>query len=459
MRIVVLLIVILFMAPLDAFSNISLPSVFSDNMVMQRNSNVKIWGWAKPGEVVKISATWAGDTLQTKAGVNGNWEILLPTPGLKEPQEVSITGYNTVVLKNVLLGEVWLVSGQSNMEWTAAAGIDNAEAAIADAENDKIRFFTVLNRTATCPQQDLDGSWVASTPETMKHFSAVAYFFGKKLNEELDVPIGLINSSWGGTPAEVWMPAEVIESDEKLTEAANLLPTTEWGPRDPGLLYNAMISPLVPFEVAGVLWYQGESNSDNADHYEEVFSALIDSWRKKWDSELPFFYAQIAPYDYGDNYAGVKVRDAQRRVLKMPKTGMVMTSDIGDIEDIHPRNKEDVGYRFANIALKEVYGKNISAHPPLVSKIEKSKNKLRVYFENTENLNLDKKNPESQFEVAGKDGIFKPVKVKIRSNYVELDVKRIKEPVEVRYSWSNTGTSNIFNEAGLPASSFIEEIE
>lgn len=238
-----------------------------------------------------------------------------------------------------------------------------------------------------------------------------------------------------------------------------MLSPTEWGPRDPGLLYNAMIAPLVPFELAGVLWYQGESNTDNADHYEQIFLALINSWRQKWHSELPFFYAQIAPYEYGDNFAGVKVRDAQRRVLKMPKTGMVMTSDIGNIKDIHPRNKEDVGLRFAKLALNDVYGRETAAHAPLISGITKHKNKLQLKFSNAEKLSLDRENPASQFEVADKNGIFQQVDFSIKKNFIELDVKGIEEPVEVRYSWRNTGTSNIFNEAGLPVSSFTEEIE
>ncbi|WP_029036261.1 sialate O-acetylesterase [Salinimicrobium xinjiangense] len=453
------LILLILMSTVEAFSNVSLPAIFSNDMVLQRNTEARIWGWAKPGEVVKISTSWSTDTIQTKAGNNGSWEIFLPTPNLREPQEVTITGYNTIVLKNVLLGEVWLVSGQSNMEWTAAAGIDNAEEAIAGAENPNIRFFTVHDRTAPTPQQDLGGEWVASTPETMKHFSAVAYFFGNKLNIELDVPIGLIDSSWGGTPAEVWMPAEVIEENEELSKAAAMLPDVEWGPRKPGALYNAMIAPLTNLKIAGVLWYQGESNTDNADHYEQIFSTLIDSWRQKWNSELPFYYAQIAPYDYGDNFAGVKVRDAQRRVLKMPKTGMVMTSDIGDLEDIHPRNKKDVGLRFANLALNEIYGKKTAAYFPLFERVEKKRNRLRIYFKDSEELRLDKQNPVSQFEVAGEDGEFKSVEMKIKKNVVELDVKNIENPVEVRYSWKNAGTSNIFNEAGLPASSFLEKIQ
>ncbi|MCY2685527.1 sialate O-acetylesterase [Salinimicrobium sp. TH3] len=453
------LTLLLVMSTVEAFSNVSLPAIFSDNMVLQRNADVKIWGWAKPGEVVKLTTSWSSDTLQTKVGKNGTWELFLPTPDVREPQEITLTGYNTVILQNVLLGEVWLVSGQSNMEWSAAAGIDNAAEAIAGAENDQIRFFTVLNRSAPYPQQDLDGEWVASTPETMKHFSAVAYFFGRKLNEELNVPVGLINSSWGGTPAEVWMPAEVIVENEELSKAAAMLPDVEWGPRKPGALYNAMIAPLTSFNIAGVLWYQGESNTDNADHYEQIFSALINSWRQKWNSKLPFYYAQIAPYDYGDNFAGVKVRDAQRRVLKMPKTGMVMTSDIGDIEEIHPRNKKDVGLRFANLALNEIYEKETAAYFPLFERVEKKKDKLQIYFANAEELRVDRQNSGSQFEVAGEDGEFQTVAMKVNKDFVELNIEKIENPTQVRYSWRNTGTSNIFNKAGLPASSFLEGIQ
>ena len=443
----------------SSVAEVSLPAVFSNNMVLQRNAEVKIWGWAKPGEEIKIRTSWGEEVLSTKADKNAVWEIIINTPDIRGPQKITITGYNEIQIDNVLLGEVWLVSGQSNMEWTAAAGIDNAEAAIAGADHPDIRFFQVRLRTANDPQQDLEGSWEPSTPQSMKYFSAVAYFFGEKLKQELDVPVGLINSSWGGTPAEVWMPKDIFTKDEKLQEAASLLPNEQWGPNLPGMIYNAMIAPLIPYKLAGILWYQGESNTGNADHYEHIFSSLIDSWRGKWNSELPFYYAQIAPYDYGDNFSGVKVREAQRRVLKLPKTGMVMTSDIGNIEDIHPRNKKDVGLRFANLALKEVYGKETPAYFPLFERVEIKGNKLLVYFENAEELILDKQNPVSQFEVAGKDGNFQPVGMKIKRNYVELDVKKIDLPAQIRYSWKNTATSNLFNEAGLPASSFLEKIE
>lgn len=451
-------ITFLLMFTSQSHSNISLPAVFSDNMVLQRNDKVKIWGWAKPTEVIKLQVSWSREIISTKADENGTWELIIQTTNDKGPQEIKISGYNEVVLSNVLLGEVWLVSGQSNMEWSAASGIDNAEEAIAGAENPEIRFFQVAHRTADDPQQDLEGSWVSSTPETMKHFSAVAYFFGRKLTEELDVPIGLINSSWGGTPAEVWMPEELFENNPELKEAASLLPEEPWGPREPGKLYNAMIAPLTSFNLAGILWYQGESNTHNADYYEMVFTNLIQSWREKWEEELPFFYAQIAPYNYGEGDSGVKVRDAQRRVLKVPNTAMVVTSDIGNINDIHPQNKLDVGLRFANLALDAVYDQpNEDAYAPAFERVEKDGRDLKIFFKHAEGLSIDPRNKESQFEVAGKDKQFYPATTKIKNGVVTLRSKQVKEPQYARFSWGNMSTSNLLNKAGLPASSFTTE--
>ncbi len=447
------------MTPLYSFSNVSLPSVFSDNMVLQRNARVKIWGWAKPGEDVNIKLSWSDEKFSTTADKNAGWEITITTPDIRGAQEIRISGYNEITLRNVLLGEVWLVSGQSNMEWSAGAGIDNAEEAIAGANQPDIRFFQVAHRTANDPQEDLDGSWVSSTPETMRNFSAVAYFFGKKINTEINVPVGLFNSSWGGTPAEVWMPAAIFEENEELEKAASLLPDDQWGPHLPGKIYNAMIAPLIPYKIAGILWYQGESNTANADHYKDIFSALIKSWRNKWKEELPFFYAQIAPFDYGEGYSGVKVRDAQREVLELPKTGMVMTSDIGNIHDIHPQNKLDVGLRFADLALAEVYGKDVKAHAPLVKHAEINGKEVKVYFDNEEGLKIDKANPDTQFEIAGEDELFYPAEASIKKEVVHLRSAKVKDPVFVRFSWGNMSTSNLFNEAGLPASSFNVRIE
>lgn len=443
---------------LSGFANVGLPAIFSDNMVIQRNAEVKIWGWAKAGEEVSIKASWTEEAIKTKASNNAYWEVVLSTPDIRGPQEIRISGYNELVLKNVLLGEVWLVSGQSNMEWSADAGITNAEEAIAGANNSNIRFFTVEHRTAEDPQQDLGGNWVESTPETMRYFSAVGYFFGKKLNKELDVPVGLINASWGGTPAEVWMPEEVFENNERLKEGASLISGSEWWPHIPGKLFNAMISPIIPFELAGILWYQGETNTANAGYYEEIFSELVQSWRQKWGQQLPFYYAQIAPFDYGEGFAGVKVRDAQRRVLSLPKTGMVMTSDIGNVKDIHPRNKLDVGVRFANLALTEVYNEPIEGtYAPAFQRLEKDGRELKLHFINAKGLRIDPENRESQFEIASEDKKFYPATVKVQNGVVTLRSKQVKDPQYARFSWGNMSNSNVFNEAGLPASSFTTE--
>lgn len=447
-----------FLSQAPALANVSLPGVFGDNMVLQREASVNIWGWAKPGEEIEISSTWSDEIYTTKADKNARWSLEIQTNAKKGPQQLTITGYNQVNLKNLLLGELWLISGQSNMEWSASAGINNAEAAIRNSTNENIRFFTVTHRTAETPQIDLEGKWVESRPETMKYFSAIGYFFAKKLQEELDVPVGVINASWGGTPAEVWMPEELFYKNDTLKNAAKMLEENEWGPIKPALLYNAMIYPISSMKIKGILWYQGESNTINADYYEEIFTRLIKSWRSKWEEDLPFYYAQIAPYDYGEGFAGVKVRDAQRRVLKLPKTEMIVTSDVGNIHDIHPKNKLTPGIRFANVALAKNYGKKIKAQSPQFYKTVIKGDKIEVHFKNAEGLKIDPENPQSQFEVAGLDGQFIPMQMKIKKNVIHLKAAAVNKPVSLRFSWHNTATSNIFNEIGLPVSSFITKL-
>ncbi|WP_026914920.1 sialate O-acetylesterase [Christiangramia portivictoriae] len=441
------------------YSNVSLPAIFGDNMVLQRNAEVNIWGWAKPGEEIQISVSWSQENFKVKPDSNGNWQALIPTNEERGSQTISIKGYTEVILKNVLLGEVWLISGQSNMEWTAGAGIEGGEEAIKNSENRNIRFFTVNHRTTEFPQNDLRGEWSESSPETMINFSAVAYFFAQKLSKELDVPVGLVNATWGGTPAEPWMPSSTIKNDRTLTKAAELLPKTEWGPSKPGLIYNAMIHPLKNFKFSGILWYQGESNTPNADYYEEIFSALIQSWRVEFQEELPFYFAQIAPYYYETEFTGVKIRDAQRRTLKLPKTGMVMTSDIGNINDIHPKNKKDVGVRFANLVLAEQFIKDIKAKAPLIQKAILENDKIILIFSNSEGLYLDKNSKTRQFEIAGSNKEFEPAKFEIKDDRIILSNRKLENPVYVRYSWGNTSISNIFNGAKLPASSFYIKIE
>lgn len=435
---------------------VSLPAVFSDNMVLQQNSELIVWGWGKPLEKISIATSWDSTILNTEATNQGTWTILVKTPaGSMTPHSLKIKGYNEIVLKNVLIGEVWLCSGQSNMEWSANMGINNPQEEVQKANYPQIRFFTVDHRTALVPQIDLKGQWSECSPATMQNFSAVAYFFARKLQAELKIPIGLINSSWGGTPAECWMPSEAFDNNELISTAAKKLEPVRWGPTEIARIYNAMIEPLTRYKIAGALWYQGESNVTTAYAYKETMTALITSWRKKWNQDFPFYYCQIAPYKYGSPNEGPALRDAQRRTLSVPNTGMVVTSDIGDTTDIHPRNKQDVGLRLANLALVKHYKKSKAVvDGPLYLSNRVQDAKMLVYFANAEGLTA-KGNKITHFELAGEDGIFYPAEAKINpNNIVEVQATQVQNPKFVRYAWGNTATPNLFNGAGLPTSCF-----
>ncbi|HKO77018.1 MAG TPA: sialate O-acetylesterase [Flavobacterium sp.] len=442
-----------------AFANVTLPNVFSDNMVLQRNTEVTIWGWANSQEEVVIAPSWSKETYKVKASNQAKWEIAIPTPKEGGPYTISIKGYNEIVLKNILIGEVWICSGQSNMEMNASWGIDNGDQEFKNATNPNIRLFLVPKLTATTPQNNLSGNWTECTPETMKYFSAVGYFFGKRLQEELkNVPIGLISSNWGGTPAEIWMPEEVIQNEAVLLESAKTRKEEIYGPNQPARAFNAMIFPLTKFKIAGVLWYQGESNVGST-VYDKTLSALITSWRQLWKYDFPFYYVQIAPYKYGeDHFGGAIIRDAQRKVLKeVQNTGMAMTSDISPVEEIHPKDKKSVGIRLANLALANTYKTNMAlVNGPLYKGIKIEKNKVAVIFDYAEGLYFKDKKADL-FEVAGSDNMFYKATAVIKNNAIVLQSDMVKLPVKVRYAWKNTDQSTLFNKANLPASSFISE--
>lgn len=440
-----------------ASANISIPEIFSDNMVLQQKSEVALWGWAKSGETVTVKADWLDKELSLTVGPSGRWKLDLNTPSAGGPYNIRLKGYNEILLKNVMIGEVWLCSGQSNMEWTPRSGINNAEEEIKNANYPGIRLFTVLSASSDCPQEHFTGKWVECTPETMQNFSAIGYFFARKINTELGVPVGIVNSSWGGTPAEAWMPEDIFLNNSFLNEAASKQKPVPWGPVEKGVLYNSMISPMIPFRIAGVLWYQGEANTVNAYAYKELLSALIKGWRNLWGYEFPFYYAQIAPYQYGNPNEGVLVRDAQRRVLEVPNTGMVVLSDIGDTANIHPKNKQDAALRFANLALNRFYkAKQIEDSGPLFSGITIEKNRAVISFDHSEGLHTSKGDP-GNFEIAGQDGVFYPAKARIKDGKIIVQSDRVKAPEKVRFAWKNTATPDLFNGAGLPASCFTTE--
>lgn len=443
----------------SAFANVTLPNVFSDNTVLQRNTEVTIWGWANPQEEVVISPSWNHTEYKVKANNQAKWQIKIPTPREGGPYTISIKGYNEIVLKNILIGEVWICSGQSNMEMSASWGIDNGDEVVKNATNPNIRFFSIPKLTATSPQDNLIGEWVECTPETMKNFSAVGYFFAKRLQEDLkNVPVGLISSNWGGTPAEIWTPAEVIQNDAVLLKSAQTRKEETYGPNQPGRAFNAMIYPLIGFKIAGVIWYQGESNVGSL-VYDKTFLALISSWRKSWNYEFPFYYVQIAPYQYGeDHFGGVEIRNAQRKVLQeVPNVGMVVTSDISPIDDIHPKDKQSVGRRLANLALVNTYKTSADVvSGPLYKNIIIVKNKVVVTFDYADGLHFTN-NKSNQFEIAGADNVFYKAEPIIKNNSVILKSNKVSRPVKVRFAWRNTMQSSLFNKVHLPASSFISE--
>ena len=443
----------------SASANVTLPNVLSDNMVLQRNAEVTIWGWANPQEEVVITPSWNHQTYKIKATNQAKWEIKIPTPKEGGPYTISLKGYNEIVLKNILIGEVWVCSGQSNMEMSASWGIENGDEVVKNTMNPNIRFFSIPKLTATAPQNNVSGNWTECTPDTMKYFSATGYFFAKRLQEQLkNVPIGLIGSNWGGTPAEIWMLEEVIQKDAVLLESAKTRKEESYGPNQPGRAFNAMIYPLAGFKIAGVIWYQGESNVGST-VYDKTFSALITSWRKLWNYEFPFYYVQIAPYKYGENhFGGVEIRNAQRKVLQeVPNTGMAITSDISLIDDIHPKDKKSVGTRLANLALVNTYKTNSDVvNGPLYKAINIDKNKVVVAFDNADGLHFTTKK-SNQFEIAGNDNVFYEAEAAIKKNTVILKSDKVKHPVKVRFAWTNTAQSELFNKANLPASSFVSE--
>ena len=450
------IVVVILLTSISTFANLTIPSFFSSNMVLQQKTKVKVWGWGKTGETVNISTTWDEIKYNTTVDSYGKWSVELETPIFGGPYDIKIKGWNEIILKDILIGEVWVVSGQSNMEWSANSGIDSAETEVAKANFPEIRFFTINHATAQYPQQNLDGEWKVCTPETMKQFSAIGYFFAKHIYENTQVPMGIINTSWGGTPAEAWTPEEAIKFDPVLNKDALDLKEVPWGPVKTASIYNAMVAPLVGLKIKGFLWYQGESNVSHAANYDKLFATMIGSWRKGWGEELPFYYVQIAPYKYGSPEEGVLLRNAQRLAENTPKTAMVCISDIGNVNDIHPRNKKDVGYRLANVALKNLYNAykgNISG--PKLLTFESKKGQIILFFDSPD-LHCDKK-CQDNFEVADVSGEFKKANVRIKSNTIILSSGKVNYPVFARFEWTNTTEASLKNAQGLPASAFITD--
>jgi sialate O-acetylesterase len=441
---------------LVADANIRLPSVLSSNMVLQRESQVRLWGWGSPAEKLFITTSWNRNKDSAVVNGNGKWQLMITTPAAGGPYTITFHAMNTIVLENVLIGEVWLCSGQSNMEMNYNWGLPQMKEDFASVKNQEIRFFTIPKTTAEAPQENCEGNWLTCDSNSVKSFSAIGYYFGRKLNAEMHIPIGLISASWGGTPAEAWTPDEMIYGNPVLLKASETLKASEWWPVTPGLAYNGMIAPVTKYNIAGTIWYQGESNTNTASTYRQLFTSMIGSWRKKWNKTFPFYFVQLAPYNYGNNIIGAELREAQTQTLSLPGTGMVVTTDLADdTNDIHPRNKRDVGIRLANLALSKTYhATKEEVESPMYDHMEVDGQQVTLFFRNASNCLVSKGKEVKGFAVAGEDGIFHEADAKFKNNQVIVSSKAVEHPVEVRYAFTNTAIGNVFNKEGLPVCPF-----
>lgn len=495
-----ILIIILFSSVVIA--DVKLASLFTDNMVLQRNRAIHVWGVAEPGEVICLRLN--SQKLTTTADDNGDWKISLSPMAAGGPFEFIVEGMNKITLKNVMIGEVWICSGQSNMEFPLNKSKGGNEE-ISEAKYDMIRVFIVKHHVADDPQNFCEGEWKICSQNTISQFSGVAYFFGKNLLKELNVPIGLIQTTWGGSPAEAWMSEEVLKSDEdfipiltnwdnKMKDYPSLLDEfnrnekrliDEWkydsliaankrmapprkpskpdGPgtrNQPAGLFNGMIYPLHPFSFQGVIWYQGEANAGRAHQYRKLFPALIKNWRELWnEGDFPFLYVQLPNLNRQpepSNSGWAELRESQLMTLSLPNTGMAVTIDIGDPMDLHPSNKKDVGIRLSLIALNKVYSKpEIICSGPIYSKSSKDGNKFLIEFSHSANgLKSKDGNTLRGFKITGDGKIFLDAHAEIKDNIVIVWNDSISNPISVRYAWADNLDCNLVNSADLPASPF-----
>ncbi|MBZ5594135.1 MAG: sialate O-acetylesterase [Acidobacteriia bacterium] len=482
-------------AVLGARADVTLPAVLADHMMIQRGFPVHVWGKAAEGE--SVSVTFRGNTRSTTADSIGLWSVYLPPGEAGGPFELNIKGNNRITLKDVLVGDVWVASGQSNMEFQVKEGI-NAQAEIAGADHPRIRLFHVKNKAGHYPFADIAAEpWTSCTPESVSGFSAVAYFFGRHLHEKLGVPIGLIETSWGGTPAEAWTSLRALSADASLMpvfaswakmnddavthqlqrekelnawrRAADRAKTEGKEPPDfpwepnmenswmPSGLYNAMIAPLTRLPIKGAIWYQGESNasSERASLYAHLFETMIQDWRHSWgQGDFPFLFVQLANFKTDPDARWPELRDAQRQTLALANTGMAVTIDIGNRDDIHPKNKQDVGLRLALAARAIAYGEKIEYSGPLFRQATPEGHAMRIWFDHTDAGLTAKGGALTGFEIAGADHKFVPARATIDGATVVVSSAEIAAPASVRYAWSADPHGNLYNADGLPASPF-----
>ncbi|QNN25486.1 sialate O-acetylesterase [Planctomycetales bacterium ZRK34] len=483
---------------------VKLPGFFNDHMVLQRQMPIAVWGWADPGEMVEV--TLGDDTVKTTANQDGQWKVALPKREAGGPLTLSIVSPSgKITINDVLVGEVWLCSGQSNMEWTVNRS-NNAQAEIAAATDDQIRHIKIPRVPSPSPREDISAPWQVCSPDTAGNFTAAGYFMAVKLRKELNVPIGLINSSWGGTRIEPWTPPvgfemvpalkwyvewinkrtptnpayrkgiedyiakanQWIDSAEKALKSNQAVAPMPAFPddlkqstnhQDPTMLYNGMIHALVGYSMRGAIWYQGESNHGEGMMYYEKTKALVEGWRKLWGiGDFPYYYVQIAPYQYGNEPPHVLAEfwEAQAACEQIPNTGMVVINDIATLNNIHPPNKQDVGDRLARLALHRTYGReDVVDSGPTFKAMKIEGDSLRITFDNTAGgLTWRDGKPGPYFQIIGEGAGWQTADAKIDGDSVILTSPKVKKPAAMRFAWHKLAEPNLVNGAGLPTSAF-----
>ena len=450
-------------------AKVQLPAFFSDGMVLQQQTDASLWGWAKPGASVSVTTSWSKRSYNIKANDKGKWMLKVSTPVAGGPYTITISDGEPVTIRNILIGEVWFCSGQSNMEMPMKGfrdqPIKGSNDAIFNSANDQIRVYTVPRAVEKFLKDTSKTSfWKYANPENINNFSATAYFFGRLLQQHLKVPVALINDSYGGSPVEAFMSVNALKAfpEIKIHAATD---TFRLNNRNATTLYNGMIHPLVGYTIRGCLWYQGESNVDRPDQYEKLFPAMIAQWRNEWgQGDFPFYFAQIAPYA-SPQYAGPNrteklnsayLRDAQRKAaLAIPSSSMVVLMDNGEESNIHPSDKETVGKRFAYLALGDTYKiKGFAYQSPSYDSLLISGNIATIKLKNAPNGLTSYGKPLTQFEIAGADKVFRPAVANIRNGTIVLSSPLVVTPVAVRYAFKDFIVGELFSTEGYPVSSF-----
>jgi sialate O-acetylesterase len=457
-----------------ARADVRLPAIFSDHAVLQREMPVPVWGWADPGE--EVTVTIAGQTQRATADEKGKWRVALSPLSVGEPLTMVVKGKNQVERNDILVGEVWLCSGQSNMEFPVAAATD-ADLEIPVASHPRIRLVRVKGEGSQTPVEDFDGRWEICSPETVKGFSAVGYFFGRELQQHLDVPVGLIDDSWGGSACEAWIRRdrlegkplyeallarwEKLESEYKQTKDPAKR-NQMFGNQRPANLYHARVDPILGYAIRGVIWYQGESNAGRAYQYREMFPLMIQSWREDWDQgDFPFYWVQLADYmpekPESSESGWAELREAQTMTQdRLPKTGQAVIIDLGEAADIHPRNKLEVGKRLARWALARDYGRDLVCQSPRYDSMEVKDGAVVVKFKDVGGklVTVDAKNVQG-FAIAGEDRQWKWAEAKITGpDEITVSSPDVPKPVAVRYAWADNPVCNLYNAVLLPVTPF-----